>query len=122
VPTDPSGVDVNSNIAEAIRPFIAKNQVQNKIPWDYKQIGPAYEAFGNFNYGATGADFGFSEDTLLRVAGWAQVQARSSQSNFGVAPNQFQAYSGIGGVAPFGDDPNDQKWISRGIRYCQGRK
>jgi hypothetical protein len=31
------------------------NQVQYGGAWDYKQYGPQYEAFGNFNYGATGA-------------------------------------------------------------------
>lgn len=28
--------------------------------WDYKRLGPQFEEFGNFNYGATGQNAGFS--------------------------------------------------------------
>jgi hypothetical protein len=46
-----------------------RSQVTDFGPWDYKRQDSKYEDFGNFNYGATGAAFGFSEDTLLRMAG-----------------------------------------------------
>ena len=70
-----------------------------------------------FSYGASGATFGYSENTLSRMAGWAQVQAGTSQPNWGKAPNKVDAYFGIGGRAPFGDDPVDQMWIQRGVDY-----
>lgn len=48
LPIAPPGVDVNSSIAEARRPlitiFLFKNQVKNKVSWDYKQMSPPYEA------------------------------------------------------------------------------
>jgi hypothetical protein len=124
-PLAPPGVDINENIRRAAAArFHVKgsewfyNQVRNKGPWDYKQLDSTlYRDFGNFNYGATGAAFGFSEETLLRFAGWAQVEAGTSQPDWGVAPNKFQAYFGVGGVAPFGDDPRDQAMIKQGIEY-----
>jgi RHS repeat-associated protein len=116
------GVDVNIAAAEAAKqqgegPNWFYDQVRNKGPWDYKQAGGQFENFGNFNYGATGAAFGFSEDTLLRMAGWASVQGGTSSPQFGVAPNLLQAYRGVGGVPPFGDHPVDQYWIRQGIQY-----
>lgn len=123
-PLVPPGVDVDNNIKEAAAAnFGLKSsswfydKVRSWGPWDYKRLGDQYQDFGNFNYGATGAAFGFSEDTLLRMAGWAQVQAGTSQSGWGVAANRFQAYFGFGGAAPFGDDPRDQEMIKRGIQY-----
>lgn len=93
------------------------NQVRNGGPWDYKQIDKDFEQFGNFNYGATGAAAGFSEATLLRAAGWANVRAGTSQPEWGKPVSLLEALLGVGGSAPFGDDPEDQRWISRGIRY-----
>jgi RHS repeat-associated protein len=123
-PLAPPGVDVDNNIKDAgAASFGLKgsswfyDEVRNKGPWDYKQLGSQYQDFGNFNYGATGAAFGYSEDTLLRMAGWAQVQSGTSQPGWGVTPNKFQAYLGIGGRAPYGDDPSDQSMIKRGIEY-----
>ena len=44
--------------------------------WDYKhRFGDAYFGFGNFNFGATGAAFGYSEALLERGAGLAQYPA-----------------------------------------------
>ena len=100
--------------------FIA--QVQNNGPWDYKQYGRAYEDFGNFNYGATGAAAGFSDDTLLRAAGWAQTRGGNVDPNFGVPTGPLRAYLGIGGVAPYGDDPRDQAMIAAGIKHYRGRQ
>jgi hypothetical protein len=64
------------------------NKVRSRGPWDYKQLNQQYQDFGNFNYGATGAAFGFSQDTLLRMAGWAQVQAGTSKPEWGMAPSK----------------------------------
>lgn len=79
--------------------------VRNKGPWDYKQQGAQFQDFGNYNFGVAGRALGFSENVLLRMAGWAQTRAKTSDPSWG-SPL---------GKAPFGDDPNDQKWIQEGI-------
>lgn len=125
----PAGVSVDANIraASATR-FHMKDsswfyeKVRNRGDWDYKQRGAQFQNFGNFNYGASGTAFGFSEDTLLRMAGWAQVQAGTSQPEWGEAPNKLQAYLGVGGRVPFGDDPNDRYWIQQGIAYYRNAR
>lgn len=93
-------------------------------PWDYKQQDPVgaaqgrsrYEAFGNFNYGATGAAAGFSEGQLLRLAGRAHVQARSPGGS-GTSVGLTKGLLGIGGKSPFGDQQSDQDVIKQGIQY-----
>jgi Bacterial toxin 44 len=83
----PPGVSVDQNIKEAAAhkaDFISRylwfhDQVNNGGPWDYKRLNSEYEDFGNFNYGATGKAAGFSEATLLRAAGWKQVQDKNSR-------------------------------------------
>ncbi|TFY93693.1 bacteriocin [Pseudomonas nabeulensis] len=86
-------------------------QVRNRGPWDYKQISKEYEAFGNFHYGAVGIAAGFSEEVLLRAAGFAQSRAGSDEPEFGH----------WWGKAPFGDDPVDQYWIKEGMKYARFR-
>lgn len=88
-----------------------RNQVRNSGPWDYKQINPGYQNFGNYNYGYAGTAMGIGSGVLLRQAGRAQVAAGTSQSNWG-DPGTLGAF---GGEAPFGDDPLDQMYISHGI-------
>jgi RHS repeat-associated protein len=86
--------------------------VRNHGPWDYKQRkGGDYQAFGNFNYGASGRAFGIPSQVLLRAAGAAQLAAGTSDPGWG---------SPAGG-SPYGDDPNDQVEIQRGIDYYQGK-
>jgi hypothetical protein len=71
----PPSVNVDDNMRDAIAarvnggmsPWWFYDQVKNRGPWDYKQQGAQYQDFGNFNYGATGAAFGFSEDALARM-------------------------------------------------------
>lgn len=122
----PPSVDIDENIEEAEAHksnylwFYA--QVRNKGPWDYKQQGGEYADFGNFNYGVTGAAAGFAEATLLRVAGWAQVRAGTSRPEWGAPVSLLQALLGVGGQAPYGDDPQDQYWISQGIKYYRLRR
>lgn len=84
------------------------SQVRAAGPWNYKKQGRQYEAFGNFNYGATGTVLGISDHVLLRAAGVAQTFAKTTRPDFG---------SWWGGD-PFGDDPRDQYWIRRGIEYA----
>jgi hypothetical protein len=90
------------------------NQVRNKGPWDYKQRGPEYQNFGNFNYGATGRALGLSEGLLLREAGRAQQAAGTSRPEWGDPGSRLNPW---GGTGSFGDDPVDQFWIRSGFDY-----
>ncbi len=88
---------------------------------DYKQQRDGhYENFGNFNYGATGRAFGFDANTLLRMAGDAQIKAGTSKPGWGDPqmlgpfPNPF-----LPGIPPYGDDPRDQYCIKKGIEYYE---
>ncbi|NVZ51565.1 bacteriocin [Pseudomonas sp. B6002] len=120
VPPAPPGVSLQDNIAIAnnrrlhLKPGSAfmyswfYSQVRGRGPWDYKQKSLKYEAFGNFNYGATGTVLGIPEHVLLRAAGAAQTFAETTKPEYG---------SWWGGE-PFGDDPRDQYWIRRGIEYA----
>ena len=121
-PVAPMGVDIDKNISEAtknfnpLNPSWFKDKVKNKGPWDYKQFGSKYENFGNFNYGATGAAFGFKTATLLNEAGKAQVAAGTSLPEWGTPGPRFLPELG---TPPYGDDPNDQYWIKQGIDYYE---
>ncbi|MFM7853434.1 MAG: polymorphic toxin type 44 domain-containing protein, partial [Flammeovirgaceae bacterium] len=81
------------------------SMVRNGAPWDYKQIDPDFENFGNFHFGFTGSAAGIADSLLLRGAGWAQSRAGTSDPQWG------RYY----GFAPYGDDPNDQTYIRQGI-------
>lgn len=121
VPPAPPGVSLQDNIAIAnnrrlhLKPGSAfmyswfYSQVRGRGPWDYKQKSLEYEAFGNFNYGATGTVLGIPESVLLRAAGAAQKAAGTSLDGFG---NWW-------GDAPYGDDYCDQHWIKEGIEYAR---
>ena len=117
VPKAPPGVDISKNIEKAyyeIPKGLFYFYLRNKGPWNYKKLGSQYRDFGNFNYGATGAAIGFSERTLLRMAGWAQQQPGTSKTEWGYPGNLLNPW---GGTPPYGDDPDDQEIISKGIRY-----
>lgn len=88
--------------------------VKNKGAMDYKQRGKEfspnpYEATGNFNFGVLGRALGIPADVLLRSAGMAQWRAGTSKPEWGTP----------WGGAPYGDDPDDQAWIKRGIDYYE---
>ena len=104
--------NVDAGLILASKMFYFYNQVKNKAQWDYKQFGVQYEEIGNFNYGATGAAMGIDLNILLRAAGWAQRQAHTSKSEWG-SPLDFNLLSS------YGDDPQDQKWITRGFFWFQ---
>jgi len=120
VPLMPPGVSLLENMATAkckgthLQPGSAfayswfYSQVRAAGPWNYKKRGRQYEAFGNFNYGATGTVLGIPEHVLLRAAGVAQTFAKTTKPEFG----------SWWGADPFGDDPRDQYWIRRGIEYA----
>lgn len=139
-PHIPASANIDRNIAEAEKraPAISdlgqypsmylpaalwfRDQVNNGGPWDYKLQGSQFEDFGNFNYGATGKALGFSEDILLRMAGTKQVEDGHSRPDWGISVSVLDALLGVGGVAPYGDDPRDQEWIKRGFRYYDAVK
>ncbi|MFP8968021.1 RHS repeat-associated core domain-containing protein [Pokkaliibacter sp. CJK22405] len=118
-PLSPPNAHIDQNIDEAKShwsPFWFRNQVKNKGPWDYKQQGSKYEDFGNFNYGATGAAFGFPSSILLNEAGLAQEAAGTSQPDWGKSGTLHLPFLG---EPPYKDDPNDQYWIKQGIDYYE---
>ncbi|WP_306085276.1 hypothetical protein [Pseudomonas sp. v388] len=49
---------------------------------------------------------------LLRAAGAAQSRAGTSNVEFGFWWS----------AAPYGDDPGDQHWISKGIEYARSKQ
>ena len=108
IPIAPSFVNLDENIkrASSMSPVEFYNAVRNKGEWDYKQYGQAYEDFGNFNFGATGAAI-FPAQILKRGAGWAQSKAGTSKKEWG---KWFLS-------SPYGDDPRDQVQIQKGIDY-----
>lgn len=86
--------------------------------WDYKQQGRAYEAFGNYNYGAVGSAIGYTSGILQRAAGavqnWTDLQR--------VMNNRPRMGNGFfWGGPPFGDDPKDQAVIQNGMDYAYER-
>jgi|GEM_PF-1266578 len=93
-------------------------QVKNGGAWDYKQLhknrNPGeqskYEPFGNFHFGVVASALGVPEQISLRMAGWAQTRAGTSDSDNG----HWWDFNG-----PFGDDPEDQKQIQAGYKYHQ---
>lgn len=120
-PSGPRGVGVAANmeIAPQRSPFWFYKTVQNKGPWDYKQRGPQYEAFGNFNYGATGRAARFPSPVLFQEAGRAQGQDTNADPKFGTPGPRFLPFLGTGS---FGDDPIDQYWIEQGVRHHDRRQ
>ena len=121
-PIAPIGVDQEANIRLAEghwNPIWFRNQVENRGPWDYKQIDRIYEDFGNFNYGVTGTAFGFPASVLLNEAGRAQIRDKNPSPDWGKPgpPGLPQL-----GSPPYGDDPKDQYWIEQGIDYYKNRQ
>lgn len=95
-------------VRDAIKFSWFYHQVRNGARWDYKQLDTtAYEKFGNYNYGAVGRALGIDREILLRAAGWAQTRAGTTDESWG-------HYLG---EAPYGDDPADAKWVTRGMNY-----
>lgn len=119
-PNAPEGVSIDANM-KATREKFGRfagptdyywfyNQVRNKGPWDFKQIGD-FENFGNFHYGAVGYAGGIPEEILLRTAGCAQTKAGTSADSWG------NCWSN----PPYGDDPTDQHYIMLGIEYAKSK-
>jgi Bacterial toxin 44 len=114
VPPAPPGVSIQANVRATQAHSTAwwVNQVRPYGNWDYKLKGSRYDKFGNFNFGATGAAAGFSENTLLRAAGavkWAQYHLKGEADPFG---SPLGAY-------PYGNEPGKQADIECGYQYFQ---
>ena len=129
IPPHPSGVDVDANmtIAKSIyNPWTFKELVRTGGLWDYKNqptkgAHPEYEAFGNFNYGATGVASGlFNDLTLLNEPGIAQEKDNGPGTGKGEPGSRVLALMGISfGTPPYGDRPVDQFWIQQGMNYAK---
>jgi hypothetical protein len=93
------------------------NQVKAEGPWDFKfHYGAKYEDFGNYHYGMVAAAAGFNDFVIYNEAGRAQTVAPKDGS-FGYPASRWSyIFGGFGGKFPYGDDPWDRYWISRGIR------
>lgn len=106
-------------------------KVKNGAEWDFKKdykikpdvrqvVHPAmieaqlnYQNFGNYHYGIIGAALGISEEMLLQAAGFAQHMAGTNKPEWGHY---------LVGPAPYGDQPEDQEFIKRGIEdYKSGK-
>ena len=105
VPMSPSGASVfdNMDLARGIGTPEFIGLVQNKGAWDYKRQGRQYEAFGNFNFGATAWAMGFPDQIAQRGAGWYQ-------QNRGAGGGEGQWW----GASPYGDQPVDNQNIRAG--------
>lgn len=131
-------LDIEANIEEVKQyslthnPFETgqwfKEQVGNKKRWDFKQIDPKFEAFGNIHYGIVGRATGFSKPILFSAAGGAQLASNNNwdfytsvgldllvgyMANNLIATSLFSFHSGHG----FGlfDNPGDAQKILFGI-------
>lgn len=117
VPPAPPGVSVDDNMRLAAQhtPFWLREVVPNRGPWDYKQRGHRYEAFGNFNFGAAARSENIPDGFVLREAGRAQVRDGTTDPRFGApGPRLFP----FAATKSYGDDPVDQHWIEQGGRYA----
>jgi hypothetical protein len=102
-----------------------RDQVRKFGPWDYNHsnlrtpgdiANSTYDAYGNFQYGATGAAAGFDLDTLQRAAGQAQGGG-DVKGDGGTSGGLVGVFTGIGAKAPYGDKAVDQEIIRLGFQY-----
>jgi RHS repeat-associated protein len=123
IPPLPPGVDIEANMKEArehiFNYYWFYNQVRSNTAdqvrlgrsWDYKKLDPVYEDGGNFNFGATGKAFGFSEWFLRRGAGWANLRADPNRGQLGLGHWWWRR--------PYGDFPEDQDQIDGSFTWCE---
>lgn len=123
----PPGVDLLKNeqaalelgsLPPGLRDAAFAYKVYRGQEWDYKAYGSEFENFGNFHYGWMGSAAGFSEEKLLRAAGYVQ---RDTTSWFGKSASLPETLFGRGGSGYFGDDPKDAYWIKQGIEAYHRR-
>jgi RHS repeat-associated protein len=99
VPAHPANANVNSNISLTNVVYYANwlnpptqaaftdawlvSQVRPNGPWDYKTQGQQYDAFGNFNFGATGGAAGIPLQVLQAGAGAVSTLVGTNSSRYG---------------------------------------
>jgi len=116
-PLAPPGVSVDSNIRLTEIGMLTNPEVTLAAlvyamhtggPWDYKNAyhNSAYDAFGNFNYGAVGAAARIPVGLLQRFAGAYQYSQGSSPAG----SHPFDGGSN-------GDNPTSQDEIAAGVAY-----
>jgi RHS repeat-associated protein len=107
----PPNVDIPANVQEASNMNVMEfyNAVRNGGKWDFKQLDPKYQDYGNYHYGMMARAHGMSETMACRGAGWAQEQAGTSDPSWG-------DWTDMSSGSSYGDDPNDQKWIKEGMQ------
>jgi hypothetical protein len=87
--------------------------------WDYKRQAPDYAAFGNFNYGATGAVMQFTAGQLLRGAGFAaEVGSWLRKAGLNTGSAHSSQWGDFWKGYPYGHDPSDTPDILNGIVYA----
>lgn len=113
LPKHPWWVSVDLNIMETLElgPAFQFVMVLPNAPWDYKKsYGDAYDNLGNFNFGATGAALGYSEEELLFGAGALKTLERRVNH---LPPLPYSP----SGLTPYGNQNEKQQQIKRGIEY-----
>lgn len=109
----PPGVNLLKNIEMAKQHFpldltwFYSPMVHDYGPWDYKRKNIIYENFGNFHYGIVGTAQGIPEFILLRAAGIGQNMDHTTNSKWDSPLWK----------SPYGDDPKEQYWIKKGVKY-----
>ena len=82
--------------------------VQDSGPWDYKvTAGPQFDAFGNFNFGATGAAINIPSQLLLRGAGLKKYIKSGGEANPTTPLGNY----------PYGNQLDKEDAIQDGINY-----
>jgi hypothetical protein len=149
-----NALKANAKEAKGIyNPFTFKKYVQNRGKWDLKSNkntiygvgndgktkfdfgGKEMEAqdIGNHHFGVVGKAYGlFSEETMLRKAGEAQISAGTSKPEWQpvikttrtetIEHGMRQTVTETIKLAPYGDDPRDQEWIKAGFKYFKNMK
>jgi len=104
----PPNIDIQVLRREASRMSILEfyKAFRGHGKWDFKQVDPKYQDFGNFLFGVLSEAFqethSLPKGFFLRGAGWAQKRAGTSRDEWG---------SWLDSNGNFGDDPMDQMWI-----------
>ncbi len=137
----------HSSESKYMNPFRLRSLVKNHGEWDLKNnngtiwgLGNNKTTFifngkkmtsadiGNHHFGVvTKANIFVSERFALQKAGEAQIKAGTSLPEWQVSESKIVWHGGYRTeikypISPFGDDPNDQKWIIKGFNYYKNLK
>ena len=140
---------LNSSIAkETVNPQDFYEEVKSNGEWDFKanmktiygigNDGKTQFSFGknkmesqdigNHHFGVVAKGYGFPEDFTLRYAGQYQIKSGTSRPEWQKTETVLTGAT-YGGtiyskilIAPFGDDPRDQKYIKEGFKYYTEHK